>query len=237
MPHPTVLVFGGSILAPAQPRSDHLAQVAARLAAWAERGPLFVVVGGGVVARTAIDLARRAYPEQTDEEALDRVGIHATRLNAATVACYLHAAGADCAPVVPTSTADAAKLGKRHRVVVMGGTEPGHSTDQVGAELAKAVGAPRLVIATNVNGVYSADPRTDPQAHRIDALTYDELKVIIGGTGWGQAGQTGVVDGPAVELLSDAGIETRVVNGHDLDNLQNAVRGGDFMGSTIREGL
>lgn len=234
---PTVLVFGGSILAPANPDPDHLAMVAARLAAWARDGPLFVVVGGGVIARTAIDLARKAYPEQTDETALDRVGIHATRVNASVVVCYLRAAGADCAPTVPPTTAEAARLGGTHGVVVMGGTEPGHSTDQVGADLARVVGASRLIIATNVNGVYSADPRTDPHAHRIDELTYDELKVIIGGTGWSQAGQKGVVDGPAVELLSGAGIETRVVNGHDLDNLEKALRGEDFHGSTIREGV
>ncbi len=236
MTQPTVLAFGGSILAPAEPDPDHLAMVAKRLASWAKSGPLFVVVGGGAPARKAINLARSAYTDLPDESALDRVGIQATRINAQVMVAYLQAAGADCASLVPVTTAEAATLGATHRVVIMGGTNPGHSTDQVAAELAQTVGAPRLVIATNVNGVYSADPRTDPAAHRIDELTYDELRVIIGGTQWSQAGQSGVIDGPAVELLSAACIEARVANGHDLDNLEHAVRGEAFQGSIIQEG-
>ncbi len=237
---PTVLTLGGSILAPADPDPAHLRSVAGRLASWTGDAPLFVVVGGGVPARDAIGLARQAWADpahpHVDESLLDRVGIQATRLNAQVLATYLHAVGTDCALRVPTSTAEAAELGIEHAVVVMGGTDPGHSTDQVGAELAQRVGAPRVVVATNVDGVYSADPRSDPEAHRIDELTYDQLKVIIGGTDWHQAGQTGVIDGPAVALLSEAGIEARVCDGKDLDNLEKAVRGEPFSGSTVREG-
>lgn len=237
MTQPTVIAFGGSILAPAEPDSDHLQMVAERLATWAKDGPLFVVVGGGAPARKAIELARHAYSGHADETALDRVGIQATRINAQVMATYLQGVGAACASDIPLTTADAAALGKHHGIVVMGGTDPGHSTDQVAAELANTVGAPRVVIATNVNGVYSADPRTDPHAHRIDELTYDELRVIIGGTEWSQAGQKGVIDGPAVELLSEASIEACVANGHDLENLEHAVRGQPFQGSVIRGDL
>ena len=56
---------------------------------------------------------------------------------------------------------------ENHAIVVMGGTEPGHTTDTVAIQLAKELGAECCIIATNVGHVYSSDPRTDEDAKKL----------------------------------------------------------------------
>lgn len=226
-----VIAFGGSILAPESLDPAFLARVAEALDAWSMEERVLVVVGGGHPARKAIAAAREAEPA---EDALDRVGIQATRLNAATLLAFLQAQGVPTHEDVPRTCQEAADVSGR--VVVMGGTTPGHSTDYVGAELAKTVGADTLVIATNVDGVYTADPRKEPSAKRIAQCGYRQLAAIVGPAEWTQAGQAGVVDPLAVALLTGTDITTCVVDGADLDNLGDALEGAPFHGTRIHEG-
>lgn len=226
-----VIAFGGSILAPEELDPEFLARVAQALDAWSMEERVLVVVGGGHPARKAITAAREAGP---DEDTLDRVGIQATRLNAATLLAFLQAQGVPTHDDVPQTCKEAATVSGR--VVVMGGTTPGHSTDYVAAELARTVGADRLVIATNVDGVYTADPRKDPSAKRVAQCGYRQLAAIVGPAQWSQAGQAGVVDPLAVALLTGTDVTTCVVDGRDLDNLSDAVEDAPFHGTRVAEG-
>ncbi|HET6398070.1 MAG TPA: UMP kinase [Candidatus Thermoplasmatota archaeon] len=225
------LVFGGSVLAPPQLDPQFLHEVARRLVAWSRDRRLFVVCGGGSPARAYIQAARQV---GVGEEALDRIGIAATRLNASTLAAVARASGGDCAIQVPTTTQDALRLAERHRLVVMGGTEPGHSTDYVAVELALASGAARFVNATNVDGVYTRDPSKHKDAKRLDALSFQDLLGIIEERAWTAAGAPGVLDGPSTVLVAENGIPTNVCLGTDLDNLGEAVCGRPFRGTTVR---
>ncbi len=225
-----VLAMGGSVVAPGQADPAFIARLAETLDALSQERPLIVVVGGGKTARDAIRLARDA---GCGEEMLDRIGIAATRLNAQTLIGFLSGLGVPCNDDVPHTTGEANVLSDDHRVVVMGGTTPGHSTDYVGAELAQITGAARLVIATNVDGVYDKDPRAHPDAKRVPSLDFEQLMVIVGDAEWKSAGQAGVIDGPATALLRRSQTPTRVVHGGDLENLKAAVAGQDFEGTRI----
>jgi Uridylate kinase len=55
----------------------------------------------------------------------------------------------------------------------MGGTEPGHTTDTVAMLLAERIGANVMINATSVDGVYTADPRKDSSARKLENLDYD----------------------------------------------------------------
>ncbi len=220
--------MGGSVVTNSGP--EYLPALADALDALSQERQVFVVVGGGKPAREAINIAR---PAGGTEDMLDRIGIAATRLNAQTLIAFLAARGIPVNDEAPHDTATAAGWAD-HRVVVMGGTTPGHSTDYVGAELAEAASARRLIIATNVDGVYTADPRKDPKATRVEHLDFDGLLKICGSE-WTQAGQAGVVDGPASAMLRRSRIETRVVHGGDLDNLKLAAAGEAFQGTLIAD--
>lgn len=106
----------------------------------------------GRIARYYITTGREL---NASEDQLDEMGIAATRLNARLLQLAL---GSAAEASVPHTVEEAAKQGRKGRVVVMGGTTPGHTTDGVSAALAERVGATRVVNATSVDGVYSADP-------------------------------------------------------------------------------
>ena len=114
----------------------------------------------------------------------------------------------------------------------MGGTTPGHTTDLVAAQLARAVRARRLVNATSVDGVYDADPRTHPGARRYDALGYDDL-IRLAGPGHARAGPSIVFDPQAARLVARARLPLAVVDGRDLESLRNAIHGRRFRGTKV----
>lgn len=226
-----VVAFGGSVVAPDPLDPGFLGRIAERIAAWSRGRHLLVVVGGGAAARRYIAVAREL---AVAEEDLDRIGVAATRLNAQLVGSLLRAHGVPVHWAVPdTVETAAAQVGDDRPVVVMGGTTPGHSTDYVGAALAHESKATRLIIVTDVKGVYTSDPRSDPDAEHRPELSFDELLQIIGDREWRTAGAAGVIDGPATTLITQQQITTHVVAGDDLENLGAAVAGTDFDGTRI----
>jgi uridylate kinase len=85
-----------------------------------------------------------------------------------------------------------------------GGTgAPFVTTDTAAALRALELNAGVILKATQVDGVYSADPRTDPDATRYDRLTYDEVLDR----------RLGVMDLAAVELCRRGGVEIYVFSG------------------------
>lgn len=240
---PVVLNLGGSILMPEKPDVDFLVAAASCLAELTDRlGRLYVVVGGGRTARRYISLVRQA-GEHTGgktliEAQLDDLGIDATRLNARLLLAAMQTRGAIVPWEVPQDLHRAATLGQHYNCVVMGGTVPGHTTDAVAVMLARQVGAGRLVIATNVDGVYTADPRKEPTAELVERLDFARLIDIVGEP-TGEAGVAAVVDPTAARVAADIaagsveGFELAVVDGRDLMNLAAACRGDDFQGSLV----
>ena len=184
---------------------------------------LFVIVGGGKIARRYIQLGREL---GFDEDTLDQIGIDVTRVNARIITNLLSVSNKE----IPHSTNDALKYNLP--VVVMGGTNPKHSTDQVGAELAEKIHAVRFVNATNVDGVYDKDPNKFQDAKQLKEVSIDQL-IDQYGTKWGAAGKNIFMDEPALEIIKQAKIPTFIVNGKRLDQLEKAIRGQPFDGTVI----
>lgn len=187
--------------------------------------PLGMVVGGGASARKYIKVAREL---GLDEAGLDHLGIQITRANAWLL---VSAFGERAYPRPAEDFEEAALALRSYDRVCMGGTHPGHTTDAVAAMLAERVHADRLVIVTNVDGVYTADPRTDPDAKLVEHLTPTELLAIVGGAR--KAGSSGVVDPLAAQMLERSQLQARVVGGDDPANVAAAINGEPFKGSTV----
>ena len=184
---------------------------------------LFVIVGGGKIARRYIQLGREL---GFDEDTLDLIGIDVTRVNARIITNLLGISNTE----IPHTTCDALKLD--FPIVVMGGTDPKHSTDLVGAELAEKTCAVRFVNATNVDGIYDKDPNRFKDAKKLKEVPIDYL-IEKYGTKWGTAGKNIFMDEPALEIIKKARIRTFIVNGKRLDQLENAMTGQPFDGTTI----
>ena len=224
---PVVLSIGGSVLRAGEGDRQYWADLADLLRRLGAEFPLLVTTGGGRTAREYIQLGRGLGLTEVE---LDEIGIEVTRLHARLLAARV----GPPSPVHPPATVAEAIQELRHASpVILGGTEPGHTTDGVAALLAVRSRASRLVNATNVAGIYDRDPRTDPHARLRERLKWSEFQAMVEAGTTTDAGQNFLFDRLGAGLLSRAGIPLRVVHGGDLPNLEAAVRGGPFVGSQV----
>jgi uridylate kinase len=185
---------------------------------------LFVVVGGGKPAREYIGIARDL---KVSEAACDDIGIDVTRLNAKLL---IMALGDDAYPKVAKNFHEAMEFSVSGKIVVMGGTEPAHSTDAVGSILAEFVNADLLINATSVDGLYDKDPNKYKDAKMFEKITPTEMMSILSSTEI-KAGTYEFFDTTAIQIIKRSKIKTRIVNGEHAENLQKAIS--SEIGTTI----
>ena len=228
-----VVALGGSLLRPeVEERHNWLQSLVEVIVSSVESGSkVALVVGGGAPAREGIELAK---PFIEDVAHLDRIGIAATRLNATIVREAISEGGLAVSRKIPESTAEAAVELENCDVVVMGGTEPGHTTDAVAIRLAIQSGAEKCVIATNVSHVYSQDPRDNHDAESFDDLTLRELQQIVGPPEHAEAGTSQVVDPIGVGEAVDHSMPLDVLDGRDTQVIKKSLEGDDFEGTKVR---
>ncbi|MCU1480345.1 MAG: pyrH [Subtercola sp.] len=179
--------FGGGALGV---NPDVVGALAREIAEAAKTVEIAVVVGGGNFFRGA-ELSQRGM----DRGRADYMGMLGTVMNALALQDFLEQAGAETRVQSAISMTQVAepyipRRAERHlekgRVVIFGAGAglPYFSTDTVAAQRALEIGADVVLVAKNgVDGVYDSDPRTNPDAKKIDRLTYidalqRELKVV-----------------------------------------------------------
>src|SRR5438128_9079565 len=123
-----------------------------------EGNQLGTVAGCGENARVYIDVARKL---GADESTGDLLGITVTRANAEL---FRLALGSIAVTKIPTMLSELIHYVSPGKVVVIGGLQPGQSTNAVAALAAEITRADFLVNATDVQGVYTADPKKDTKA-------------------------------------------------------------------------
>lgn len=212
-------VFGGGQvgLNPATVRG-----IAEQIAATVDTVEVAVVVGGGNFFRGA-ELSQSGM----DRSRADYMGMLGTVMNCLALQDFLEQAG------VETRVQSAITMGQvaeayiprraiRHlekgRVVIFGAGAglPYFSTDTVAAQRALEVHADIVLMAKNgVDGVYTADPKKDPSAKKLDHLTYNEaLQRDIR-----------VLDQTAFSLCKDNNLEMLVFGMEGEGNVSRAIRG------------
>ena len=224
---PIVLSLGGSVLIKDQDDARYIKELAKVLIEVSAYRKLYVVTGGGRIARFYINSGREL---GADETSLDEMGIEVTRLNARLLMIAL---GDHATHISPKSYDEAVNAAKTHSIVVMGGVSPGITTDAVSALLAERAKAKWLVNATSVDGAYTADPKKDLTAKRLPKLAYKELISLVGGTPSG-AGPNIVFDPMGAKVIERSRIALAIVDGRDLENLKNALEGKQFKGTLVQ---
>jgi len=106
---------------------------------------------------------------------------------------------------------------KKGRVVIFGcGTgHPYFSTDTAAVLRAAEIGADVILLAKNVDGVYTADPKIDPSAKKLDSISYSEML----------AQRLMVMDSTATSLSMDNDIPVILFALHDPENIVRVVNG------------
>ncbi len=207
-----VLSLGGSVFEGVE-RIKGFANVLDEIA---EEHKLFVVVGGGKMARELIEKARNL---GANEVMCDYLGIAVTRINAMLLAFAMK----NSAKKIPENFIEAEELSKNYKAVVMGGTFPGHTTDATAALLAEFVGADLFLNATSVDGIYSEDPRKNPNAYKFEKISPRELLMLVAKE-QSKAGVNVVMDILAVKILERSKIKAVVFRG-EPENIKRIVNG------------
>ena len=212
-----VITLGGSILTKelSKQNFEKYANVLKEIKRKCER--LIVVCGGGRICREYQNVAKEF---NCSLSFIDRIGIIATHLNAMLL---ISALGEDAHQNVVRRIEEIENIPK-DRIVVCGGNEPGHSTDFDSALFAEAIKADLLIKATDVNGVYSEDPRKNENAKKIDKLTYEEFKSILLKNEQ-EPGKYRLFDLSALKIVERSKIKLIIINGEDEKEILRAVEG------------
>lgn len=224
------LCFGGSILAPEKPDADLIREIAQTLRTLrSKKHDILVVTGGGEPAREYIQATRKFGVPSAH---LDKIGIDVTRLHARML---ISALGDLATADPPTTIEGAVRVAFKNKVPVMGGTAPGQTTDTVAAMLAKASGSELLIFFSDVGAVYTADPKVDPKAKKIEEMTSRELFELFAGRK-AEPGMKMIIDPVAAKLIERFKIKTLVVGKHEIKRLSEIIRGAKHSGTTITPG-
>lgn len=178
---------------------------------------LGIVVGGGKIARKYIAAARQLGASETF---CDELGIMITRQNARLL---ISALGDAVYSQPPHTLEDAMKGIEAGKIIVMGGLKPGQSTNAVAASLADRMTAKVLINATDVEGVYSEDPKINPNATKFDKITPEQLKSLVKDER--KAGKYPLFDRVALSIISRSKIPTIIISGMDPQNIIKVLRG------------
>jgi uridylate kinase len=191
------------------------------LAAHKQGVQLAIVMGGGNMIRGAA-LSRQGISNAT----ADYMGMLSTVINALALQDVLERRRADTRVLSALSVHSVAEpfirrrairhLEKGRIIILAGGTGNPHFTTDTAAGLRAAeIGADALLKATKVDGVYSADPVTHPDAKRFEKLSYMEFLNQ----------RLRVMDSTAVSLCMDHGIPIVVFSMRKPGNIVKATKG------------
>ncbi len=212
-----VAAIGGSILVQDY-SSDKFLEYSEILKELSKEHEIFVVVGGGRPARDYIGVAREL---GAGEAKCDDIGIEVTRVNAKLLLLGL---GDYAYQKVPHNFGEALEYSASGKIIVMGGTEPAHSTDAVSAILAEFVQADILINLTSVDGMYTKDPKKFDDAELISEITASDMMEFIKNQDV-KAGTYEFFDMTAIQMIKRSNLETVIANGFYPENLVKAING------------
>ena len=180
-----------------------------------------IVIGGGNFWRGVKDGAGKV-----ERVSADRMGMLATAMNCLAVADVFRQCGVDARVM---TAVDIQGVGERHDVkkaveylengkVVLFACGTGHpffSTDTAAVLRAAEIGADAILLAKNVDGVYTADPQTDPSAVKFDEISYTQVLSM----------RLQVMDSTATSLAMDNNLPVLVFALADPDNILKVLNG------------
>lgn len=191
-----------------------------------KRGDRFVIVcGGGGTCRTYNDGLRQIIKPTSDD--LDWLGIYTTHLNANLVRLMF---GKLAHPELVNDYRlfDAKKW--KQPLVIGGGFKPGGSTDMNTTLMAKKAGAKMIINISNVDYLYTKDPRKFKDAEKICEISWKAYRKMMGSK-W-TPGMNTPFDPIASKLADQANIDVLLV-GPDTKNLANVLSEKAFKGTVI----
>jgi uridylate kinase len=222
-----VMSVGGSLIVPDQIDTNFLSTFKKFIDDETALGRRFIIIaGGGRTARRYQDAASDVTDLTPDD--LDWMGIHATRLNGHLLRTIFR----DSAyKVMITNPDEILDVSKDEKVIIASGYRPGCSTDLRAVQIAERVGAKKVINLSNIDYVYTDDPRKNPEATIIKNISWSDFRAMIP-SDW-DPGMSAPFDPIAAKEADEKNIEVAVINGNKPESLIDYLHGDEFIGTKI----
>ena len=221
-----VIAVGGSLLVPDDIDISFIKELKKIVEKLIRERNMRVVlsIGGGKTTRR-YQAALREFSHVTKED-LDWVGIKSVLLNAELVL----RAFLDLSPYPKVLEQPEDFRDFSENLFIVGGHEPGFSSDTDAVLFAEHLGADEIINFSNTDYVYDKDPRKYPDAKRLTSLTWDAYRSLIPHE-W-TPGLSTPFDPIASERAQKLGMRVAIL-GASLENLEHYLNGETFEGTII----
>ena len=224
-----VLSVGGSIVVPEFPDSEFLKKFSTLVRDWLskdEQRKLILVVGGGGPARIYQNAYKEIIDNTSDNSQADWIGIMATRLNAQLLKAIFSDLCTQDVVYDPTSVSEISG-----RILIAAGWKPGFSTDTDAIYLAEQFKAKVVVNLSNIEKVYTDDPKKNPDAKPLDSISWKDFRKMVGDE-W-TPGKNCPFDPIASKRAESADIDVICAGGKDIANIEKILNDQEFFGTKI----
>lgn len=221
MKRTVIISIGGSVIVPTGINVQFLRRFVQYIRRLARSRRVIMVIGGGATARAYLEGARQIGVRLPT--ALHWIGVRACQLNAELIRAALRI-------TTPVLTDPEAVARSRARVIVVAPPRAGGTSDFRTVIVARRVHAKTVYNVTNVDGVYTADPRRFRDARRLEKITWSKYIRMFGRR---------VLPGmhvpfdPVAARAAARGRLRVVVLSADLPNVRRALDSQRFRGTTI----
>lgn len=219
-----IMSLGGSVIFPNKIDMKFLKEFKKVVKTFVKKNHRFVIYcGGGKLAR---NFQKSAVKYKFNNEALDWLGIYATRINANSIKKLFGSIAENEIVKNPTK-----KIKFDKKILVAGGWKPGWSTDYDAVLLAKNLGVKTVINMSNVDYVYDKDPKKYRNVKKIKNISWKEYRKIAGSK-W-KAGLNKPFDPIAAKEAEKLGLKVFII-GKNLSNFENLLNSGEFKGTIIK---
>jgi len=216
-----IISLGGSLIYPKELDKDFLEKFKSLIEEYVQNDFSFVIFCGGG------RLARNLQSKAVSDKDKDLLGIEATKQNASYVQSIFNLSYV-YEKIVSDPTE---KISTDKKIIICSGWKPGWSTDHDAVLMAENFKIDTIINMSNIDHVYTQDPKENEDAEPIDITSWDDFKKLVGSK-W-TPGLNMPFDPIATQKAADHGFTVLII-GKDLNNLRKVLDGKDFEGTTIR---
>ena len=223
-----IISVGGSLIVPNGIDQEFLRQFRACILEEIETTDrrFVLIAGGGRTARNYQSAATTVTPLVAVD--LDWLGIHATRLNGHLMRAIFR----DVAhPTMITNPDEILDVPDDTRIIIAAGYRPGASTDLRAVQIASLLSATRVINLSNTDYVYTAAPRTNPEATPIEHMAWKNFRTLIPAE-W-SPGLSSPFDPIAAKLAQERDVEVACISGTRLPSLLSYLSNEPFIGTLL----
>jgi len=202
-----IISLGGSLVVPGEVDIGFLKSFKRVLEKYLFNCKFFIIVGGGKTART-YQKAMAEFGAKTSDK--DWIGIDATKMNAKIVR----------------------QVFAKQKIFVGGGEKPGNSTDYIAIKIAKKYKAKTIINLTNIDYVYDKNPGEFVDAKPFKEISWKNFQKLVGSK-W-IPGMNAPFDPRASKLAEKLRMEVLIINGKNLEGLEDFLNNKPFIGTIIK---